>query len=72
MCSLVFDNWEIVPGDPMDESIALPNLKTVGREALARDFMVKTRRRKGLTGEPSLQKYIDPEIYRKLKDRGLC
>ncbi|KAG7661868.1 SNU114 [[Candida] subhashii] len=71
VCSLVFHNWEIVPGDPLDDSVVLPSLKPVPTESLARDFMMKTRRRKGLTGEPSLSKYIDPELYLKLKERGL-
>lgn len=68
--SLVFSNWEIVPGDPLDVNVELPNLKPVPEESLARDFMLKTRRRKGLTGEPTLQKYIDSELYIKLKEKG--
>lgn len=71
MCHLVFELWNIVPGDPLDDSVPLPMLKPVPDESLARDFVLKTRRRKGLSGEPSLQKYIDNELYQNLKNNGL-
>jgi U5 small nuclear ribonucleoprotein component len=71
MCFLVFDLWNIVPGDPLDETVPLPTMKPVPDESLARDFVLKTRRRKGLSGEPSLQKYVDQELYQSLKDNGL-
>ncbi|EGW33048.1 ATP dependent RNA helicase and U5 mRNA splicing factor [Spathaspora passalidarum NRRL Y-27907] len=70
-CYLSFANWEVVPGDPLDQNCELPSLKPVPHESLARDFVLKTRRRKGLSGEPSLQKYIDPDLYIKLKEKGL-
>ncbi|CAI5757851.1 unnamed protein product [Candida verbasci] len=71
-CQLVFDGWEIVPGDPLDETKQVSKLKPVDdEEALSRDFMVKTRKRKGITGEPTVQKYIDNDIYIKLKERNL-
>ncbi|RLV95678.1 Pre-mRNA-splicing factor cwf10 [Spathaspora sp. JA1] len=70
-CYLSFSNWDLVPGDPLDQNCELPNLKPVPLQSLARDFVLKTRRRKGLSGEPSLQKYIDPDLYIKLKDKGL-
>ena len=41
-----FDHWEIVPGDPLDKSILLRPLEPAPMDALAREFMVKTRRRK--------------------------
>ncbi|RCK55018.1 Pre-mRNA-splicing factor cwf10 [Candida viswanathii] len=68
--SLVFSNWDVVPGDPLDVNAELPSLKPVPELSLARDFMLKTRRRKGLTGEPTLQKYIDSDLYLKLKEKG--
>lgn len=71
MCFLLFDKWETVPGDPLDTEAELPTLKPVPIKSLARDFVLKTRRRKGLTGEPSLLKYVDPEIYQKLRDSGI-
>ncbi|KAI5969380.1 SNU114 [Candida margitis] len=69
--SLVFSHWEIVPGDPFDITCPLPTLEPVPEQSLSRDFLLKTRKRKDLTGEPTLQKYIDPEIYQKLKERDL-
>ncbi|KAJ9095884.1 hypothetical protein QFC19_007373 [Naganishia cerealis] len=71
MCFLVFDLWNIVPGDPLDETVPLPTMKPVPDESLARDFVLKTRRRKGLSGEPSLQKYVDQDLYHSLKHNGL-
>lgn len=71
MCFLEFDRWSKVPGDPLDSECFLPTLKPVPRASLARDFVMKTRRRKGLSGEPSLQKYIDPDLYDKLKESGV-
>jgi hypothetical protein len=41
-----FDHWAIVPGDPLDKTIVLRPLEPAPPSQLARDFMVKTRRRK--------------------------
>lgn len=45
-CLSVFDHWAIVPGDPCDKSIVLRPLEPAPIQHLAREFMVKTRRRK--------------------------
>jgi len=45
-CVSTFDHWELVPGDPLDKSIYLRPLEPAPTESLAREFMVKTRRRK--------------------------
>jgi hypothetical protein len=45
-CLSVFDHWQIVPGDPLDKSIVLRPLEPAPVQSLAREFMVKTRRRK--------------------------
>lgn len=45
-CLSVFDHWAIVPGDPLDKSIVLRPLEPAQIQHLAREFMVKTRRRK--------------------------
>lgn len=42
----VFDHWATVPGDPLDKSIVLRPLEPAPIQHLAREFMVKTRRRK--------------------------
>lgn len=42
----VFDHWQIVPGDPLDKTIQLKPLEPSPPPHLAREFMIKTRRRK--------------------------
>ncbi|KAK9480826.1 P-loop containing nucleoside triphosphate hydrolase protein [Lipomyces japonicus] len=61
-CSLVFEKWQVVPGDPLDKEIIVPPLQAAVGQALARDFVLKTRRRKGLSEEPTITKYIDQTI----------
>ena len=65
-CSLVFDHWEIIPGDPLDKSIPVKPLEPATGASLARDFMVKTRRRKGLTEDVSINKFFDDEMFLEL------
>ena len=48
-CQQVFDHWAVVTGDPLDRNVILHPLEPSPPAALARDFMVKTRRRKGLS-----------------------
>lgn len=48
-CQQVFDHWAVVPGDPLDKNVILHPLEPSPPLALARDFMIKTRRRKGLS-----------------------
>ena len=57
-----FDHWAIVPGDPLDKSIVLRPLEPSPPPALAREFMVKTRRRKGLSEDVTVTKYFDEEV----------
>ena len=45
-CTSVFDHWAIVPGDPLDRGVILRPLEPQPVQHLAREFMVKTRRRK--------------------------
>jgi small GTP-binding protein len=71
MVSLFFDKWQVVPGDPLDKEAFIPKLKPAPINFLARDFVMKTRKRKGLTGEPSLAKYIDRDLVEQLKELGL-
>ena len=54
-CLSVFDHWQIVPGDPLDRSVVLRPLEPAPAQDLAREFMVKTRRRKVL---PALQLHV--------------
>lgn len=48
-CLSVFHHWEAVPGDPLDSSIVLRPLEKSTESALGREFMLKVRRRKGLS-----------------------
>ncbi|KIJ66437.1 hypothetical protein HYDPIDRAFT_86316 [Hydnomerulius pinastri MD-312] len=61
-CSQVFDHWSIVPGDPTDTSIKLRPLEPASGQALARDLVLKTRRRKGLGDQIAVSKYLDDEF----------
>ncbi|THH03955.1 hypothetical protein EW145_g5872 [Phellinidium pouzarii] len=61
-CLQVFDHWSIVPGDPTDTSIKLRPLEPASGQALARDLVLKTRRRKGLGDQISVSKYLDDEF----------
>lgn len=58
-CLSVFDHWSVVPGDPLDRSIVLRPLEPAPVDALAREFMVKTRRRKGLAEDVAVNKFFD-------------
>ena len=57
-----FDHWAIVPGDPLDRSIVLRPLEPSPPLALAREFMVKSRRRKGLSEDVSVTRFFDSEM----------
>lgn len=58
-CMSVFDHWSIVPGDPLDKSVVLRPLEPAPVQHLAREFMVKTRRRKGMSEDVSINKFFD-------------
>eukprot|EP00727_Mastigamoeba_balamuthi_P012973 m51a1_g8299 putative 116 kda u5 small nuclear ribonucleoprotein component-like (1011) ;mRNA; r:34797-38622 len=61
-CCQVFDHWAVVPGDPCDRSIVLRPLEPSPTQHLAREFMVKTRRRKGLSEDVTPAKFFDEEL----------
>mmetsp|Transcript_18041 Transcript_18041/g.34206 ORF Transcript_18041/g.34206 Transcript_18041/m.34206 type:complete len:985 (-) Transcript_18041:241-3195(-) len=65
-CQSFFDHWDIVPGDPLDKSIILKPLEPSPMEALAREFMVKTRRRKGLRENVSINRFFDDHMLLEL------
>ncbi|KAK4371384.1 hypothetical protein RND71_010859 [Anisodus tanguticus] len=50
------------PGDPLDKSIVLRPLEHAPIQHLAREFMVKTRRRKGMSKDVSINKFFDEAI----------
>ena len=49
-------------GDPTDTSILLRPLEPASGQALARDLVLKTRRRKGLGDQIAVSKYLDDEF----------
>ncbi|KAI9137807.1 P-loop containing nucleoside triphosphate hydrolase protein [Paraphysoderma sedebokerense] len=63
---MMFDHWQIVPGDPLDKSIVLRPLEPSPAQHLARDFMIKTRRRKGLSEDVSIAKFFDDPMLLEL------
>jgi len=70
-CLSVFDHWSIVPGDPLDSSVILKPLEDAPVAYLARDFMVKTRRRKGLSEDVTVSKFFDEELLLNMKNMGI-
>ena len=70
-CTQVFDHWALVPGDPLDKNVVLRPLEPSPPSELARDFMVKTRRRKGLSEDVSISKYFDDPMLLELARREL-
>jgi len=70
-CSLVFDRWNIVPGDPLDKEIKLRPLEPAPAQAMARDLVLKTRRRKGLNEEVTIAKFLEPELHAMIESSGL-
>ncbi|KAI0307615.1 P-loop containing nucleoside triphosphate hydrolase protein [Multifurca ochricompacta] len=69
-CLQVFDHWSVVPGDPADTSIKLRPLEPASGQALARDLVLKTRRRKGLGDHIAVSKYLDDEFVLALSASG--
>lgn len=69
-CMSVFDHWKLVPGDPLDKNIVLRPLEPSPPPHLARDFMIKTRRRKGLSEEVSIHRFFDEPMLQYLANEG--
>ena len=69
--SLVFDRWEVVPGDPLDKNIKTRPLEMAGPQQSARDFVLKTRRRKGLAEDVNVSKFLEPDMVKGLRESGI-
>eukprot|EP00957_Ditylum_brightwellii_P021089 1589114-Ditylum_brightwellii.AAC.1 len=67
MVHSVFDHWDIVRGDPLDRSIILHPLEPAPPLHLAREFLVKTRRRKGLSEDVTISKFFDEAMRSQLE-----
>ena len=65
-CLSAFDHWQIVPGDPLDKSIQIRPLEPQPSNHLAREFMIKTRRRKGLSDDVAVNKFFDDPMLLEL------
>ncbi|KAI6190938.1 Tr-type G domain-containing protein [Aphelenchoides bicaudatus] len=71
-CMSVFHHWQLVPGDPLDKSIVIHPLEVQPATHLAREFMIKTRRRKGLSEDVSVNKFFDdPMLVELAKQQNL-
>jgi len=57
-----FDHWAVVPGDPLDKTVVLRPLEPAPVPHLAREFMVKTRRRKGMSEDVTVSKFFDDDL----------
>lgn len=66
-CVQTFDHWSICPGDPVDKSIQLRPLEPAPAQHLARDFVLKTRRRKGLNDQINVAKYLETDMLAALQ-----
>ncbi|CAN0878970.1 110 kDa U5 small nuclear ribonucleoprotein component CLO [Linum grandiflorum] len=69
-CLSVFDHWALVPGYPLDKSIVLGPLEPAPTQHLAREFMVKTRRRKGMSEDVSINKFFDEAMMVELAQQA--
>ncbi|KAH8433611.1 116 kDa U5 small nuclear ribonucleoprotein component [Aspergillus melleus] len=69
--SLVFDKWSVVPGDPLDREVKTKPLEMASAMATARDFVLKTRRRKGLAEDVTVSKFLEPDLWKGLKESGV-
>lgn len=69
-CLSVFDHWQLISGDPLDKSIVIRPLEPQPAQHLAREFMVKTRRRKGLNEDVSVNKFFDDPMLLEIAAGG--
>ena len=70
-CLSVFNHLQIVPGDPLDKSIMIRPLEAQPAQHLAREFMIKTRRRKGLSEDVSVGKFFDEPLLLELAKQDI-
>ena len=57
-----FEGWRIVDSNPLDNSMSIRPLEPAPIEFLGREFVLKTRRRKGLSDDIDLSKYCSPDL----------
>ena len=66
----IFSHWQVVPGDPLDSRIKLAPLEASPAPMLARDCVLKTRRRKGLGEAVSINKFFDEAMREEMMEDG--
>ena len=71
MVLMFFSHWSIVPGNPTDASVKLRPLEPAPPLGLAKDFVLKTRRRKGLPEGVAVASYLDAEMTVALAQAGI-
>lgn len=64
----IHDNWNKVQGDPLNDTVFIPRLKPAPYESLARDFMIKIRRRKGMNENVSLENFVDQNTWNRIQN----
>ena len=62
-----FDGYQNMIGDPLDRSVVLHPLEPSDGRALAREVLIKTRRRKGLNEDVNIINYLMPEEIEMIK-----
>mgnify|MGYP002776734631 FL=1 len=67
----MFHHWAVVPGDPSDTTIPLRPLEPAPPLGLARDFVLKMRRRKGLGDTVAVSTYLEHEMAVALAQAGM-
>ena len=69
---MCFDGWEMIAGDPLDPNVKVRVLEPAEAFGLAKDVMIKTRRRKGLPETVSLAKYFDEQmVLQSIKEQDI-
>jgi U5 small nuclear ribonucleoprotein component len=63
---MYFNGWRLVSGDPLNDSIVLKPLEPSPKEFLARDLVLKTRRRKGLPESIETTNIVDQDLLKDL------
>ncbi|KAF2070872.1 hypothetical protein CYY_007808 [Polysphondylium violaceum] len=69
-CLCTFDHWQVVPGDPLDKTIKLRTLEPSPQPHLARELLIKTRRRKGLSEDVNFSKHFDDDLLLSLASQN--
>ncbi|KAA6355491.1 MAG: putative U5 small nuclear ribonucleoprotein, partial [Streblomastix strix] len=67
----LFSHWDFAPGDPLDADVTIIPLIPSEQNALARELLLKTRRRKGLSESVAAGKYFDEKMMSELQRQGL-